>query len=103
MDVSAKQLSARLGRPVLNLGTLSYLDPAAYAQLLREYAATNPGRLRAVVLLMRPEALRRGRSEPYHLSVLTNFLAGRDQCRTERKSTRLNSTHGYTSYAVFCL
>src|SRR2546422_1259065 len=23
--------------------------------------------------------------------------------RTDRKSTRLNSSHGYTSYAVFCL
>src|SRR2546429_5770641 len=25
------------------------------------------------------------------------------QCRTDRKSTRLNSSHGYISYAVFCL
>src|SRR2546429_3126850 len=24
-------------------------------------------------------------------------------CRTDRKSTRLNSSHGYISYAVFCL
>src|SRR5256884_6744375 len=25
------------------------------------------------------------------------------QCRIDRKSTRLNSSHGYISYAVFCL
>src|SRR5687768_18339243 len=26
-----------------------------------------------------------------------------DRCRRDRKSTRLNSSHGYISYAVFCL
>src|SRR2546429_6639340 len=25
------------------------------------------------------------------------------RCRLDRKSTRLNSSHGYISYAVFCL
>src|SRR2546429_4994152 len=25
------------------------------------------------------------------------------ECTTDRKSTRLNSSHGYISYAVFCL
>src|SRR2546422_7130510 len=31
-------------------------------------------------------------------------LPGRGPCReTDRKSTRLNSSHGYISYAVFCL
>src|SRR2546429_4543561 len=25
------------------------------------------------------------------------------ECRADRKSTRLNSSHGYISYAVFCL
>src|SRR2546422_5357407 len=28
---------------------------------------------------------------------------GRAQIGTDRKSTRLNSSHGYISYAVFCL
>src|SRR2546422_6259631 len=26
-----------------------------------------------------------------------------DACSSDRKSTRLNSSHGYISYAVFCL
>src|SRR2546422_7050712 len=30
-------------------------------------------------------------------------LAFRYACRVDRKSTRLNSSHGYISYAVFCL
>src|SRR2546429_3692787 len=32
------------------------------------------------------------------------FFAGRDHAEAvDRKSTRLNSSHGYISYAVFCL
>src|SRR2546422_1336181 len=30
-------------------------------------------------------------------------LARRDDTELDRKSTRLNSSHGYISYAVFCL
>src|SRR2546422_6098135 len=30
-------------------------------------------------------------------------LAARDELRQDRKSKRLNSSHGYISYAVFCL
>src|SRR5687768_17803426 len=30
-------------------------------------------------------------------------LAVRRSCASDRKSTRLNSSHGYISYAVFCL
>src|SRR2546422_11752260 len=30
-------------------------------------------------------------------------LLGKKQLETDRKSTRLNSSHGYISYAVFCL
>src|SRR2546429_4461083 len=36
----------------------------------------------------------------------TNLLPApipRDRCPRDRKSTRLNSSHGYISYAVFCL
>src|SRR2546429_4234883 len=33
----------------------------------------------------------------------THRGAGGDEDQGDRKSTRLNSSHGYTSYAVFCL
>src|SRR5687768_18062454 len=33
----------------------------------------------------------------------TTTSAGRPRRPADRKSTRLNSSHGYTSYAVFCL
>src|SRR2546422_7462055 len=32
-----------------------------------------------------------------------NQPMGRDSANKDRKSTRLNSSHGYISYAVFCL
>src|SRR5687768_9786252 len=53
--------------------------------------------------------------EPFEITVtlfpghnLADFIdrrrvALRNQTRADRKSTRLNSSHGYISYAVFCL
>jgi hypothetical protein len=78
MDVSARELGERIGRPALSLATFSYLDLNAHAAMLREFARSNPGRPRAVVLLMNPESLRRPASDPYYLGVLTNFWAGHD-------------------------
>src|SRR2546429_9024887 len=40
----------------------------------------------------------------WHLMFVTRGnLAGRQANQLDRKSTRLNSSHGYISYAVFCL
>src|SRR2546422_2113151 len=36
-------------------------------------------------------------------AVLLDVDNGPAGCRQDRKSTRLNSSHGYISYAVFCL
>src|SRR5688572_31844556 len=36
-------------------------------------------------------------------SLLNNMVAGFEARRADRKSTRLNSSHSQTSYAVFCL
>src|SRR5256884_4298738 len=44
--------------------------------------------------------LRRRRSGP---TACARRSAARASCRTDRKSTRLNSSHGYIPYAVFCL
>src|SRR2546429_4675670 len=38
-----------------------------------------------------------------YLRRLQNFLRALGACDVDRKSTRLNSSHGYISYAVFCL
>jgi hypothetical protein len=80
MNVLADDLGVRLGRSVLNLGTLSYLDLRAYAQLLQEHTRANSNQLRTVVLLMHPEALRRVDSEPYHAKLFDDVLAARDFC-----------------------
>ena len=78
MDVSALQLGEHLGQPVLNLGTLSYLDLEAHATLLKRFFAANPSQVKAVVLLLHPEGLRRPAPEPYHTKFLQSFLASED-------------------------
>src|SRR2546429_4957898 len=40
---------------------------------------------------------------PMQLSIATATSPGRIMVTRDRKSTRLNSSHGYISYAVFCL
>src|SRR2546422_2678281 len=45
-----------------------------------------------------PCGLRRFESSPVH-----QRHASRANLKADRKSTRLNSSHGYISYAVFCL
>src|SRR2546422_2090475 len=41
-------------------------------------------------------------AQPAHVAVAQHLDHG-DQRDQDRKSTRLNSSHGYISYAVFCL
>src|SRR2546429_1447256 len=36
-------------------------------------------------------------------ALLTRLVSGVSRGEADRKSTRLNSSHGYISYAVFCL
>ena len=74
MDVDARQLGELLGRRVLNLGTLSFLDLNAHAALLRTYLAANPNRVRTVVLLLHPAALRRVGPEAWHVNFLDALL-----------------------------
>lgn len=78
IDVAARQLADELKTPVLNLGTLSYLGLESHAALLREYFAANTGRVRTVVLLMHPEALRLSAPGEYHTQFLNHFLRGED-------------------------
>src|SRR2546429_3626102 len=40
---------------------------------------------------------------PIRTLLLTRLIALLPQFQRDRKSTRLNSSHGYISYAVFCL
>src|SRR2546422_11239014 len=59
--------------------------------------------------LFRSPASRPSDSDLSHPAVYVDFHARdvrgilRSQKRQDRKSTRLNSSHGYISYAVFCL
>src|SRR2546422_4855314 len=42
-------------------------------------------------------------ADPRARAILTELLPGIGLDAQDRKSTRLNSSHGYISYAVFCL
>src|SRR2546429_10022044 len=48
---------------------------------------------------------KKGGSVPWRalLGFFQGFGKGRHDIKEDRKSTRLNSSHGYISYAVFCL
>lgn len=89
MDVDARRLGERLGRQVLNLGTLSYLDLNAAATLLRAYTTANPGRLQSVVVLLHPEALRRVAPEAAYFRLLHGLLDGQDVSLETGLQTRL--------------
>lgn len=94
MNVSASQLGGSLARPVLNLGTFSFLDVNSHTAMLREYSRANPGRLRAVVLLMHAETLRRLGAEAFYADALENFWNGRDHTASESWDGQLNKTLG---------
>jgi hypothetical protein len=82
MDVAVEQLNRSLPPPnqALNLGTLSYLDLGAFRSMVEHYVTANPDRLRTVVLLMNPEALRRAGATEYHLDLLRHYYQGTDFC-----------------------
>lgn len=94
MNVSARQLGESLRRPVLNLGTFSFLDVNSHAAMVREYTRANPGRLRAVVLLMHAETLRRLGAETFYADALENFWAGRDHAASGFWDGQLNQALG---------
>ena len=89
MNLSARLLSERIGKPALSLATFSFLDLNAHASFLREFTNANPNQLRAVIILMHPESLRRLSSEPYYQAVLTNYWSELDHCQTDTPAGRL--------------
>src|SRR5687768_18065235 len=48
------------------------------------------------------DRLRNAAAEPHNWLTYSGSYSGQ-RYSTDRKSTRLNSSHGYISYAVFCL
>src|SRR3989449_1207321 len=72
--------------------------PSACARSRRGKIKREPCRpsIRLTSLSIPPDKLCRSESP-------RSWRSGRTCCWTDRKSTRLNSSHGYISYAVFCL
>src|SRR2546429_4176068 len=65
----------------------------------RQAAAATPGAGRALRIAREPAGRDRA-ADPRPLGGRRRLLPA---LRGDRKSTRLNSSHGYISYAVFCL
>src|SRR2546422_8859492 len=96
-----------LGREALPRHHLEDRPGGAYPDALPA-----PGTPRLVGIAVRPDddldvlAALGHVEHPHHLDVLARPHAARAQdagAHVDRKSTRLNSSHGYISYAVFCL
>ncbi len=76
MNVDAPELSRRLNRRVLNLGTFSHLDLHSHAALLQQTLRTRTLPPAVVVLLMHPASLKRSSSEPAAERFLSACLSG---------------------------
>ena len=83
---------------MLKVGTLSFLDLNDYAQLLRQFAAANPGQVKTVVLLMHPEALRRAPGGTYHPKFFRAFLEGEDYIEPITLRDRVSSALGLEKF-----
>lgn len=98
MDVSARTAGEQIGRKVLNLGLLSYLDLYGYASMLKHYTAANPGSPRALVLLMHPEALRRSGGEAQYRDFMESAFAGSVPENPGHDSSQFMNLLGVTSF-----
>src|SRR2546422_7022714 len=71
-----------------------------YTTLFRSLLAVDPHRTKAE---LRVESHTAGIEREGGEHELDSRAGGRARPGSDRKSTRLNSSHGYISYAVFCL
>src|SRR2546422_6951107 len=83
------------------------------------FRSADPSVRRAIVVMSyapdeggaRPSTLRRALEEGFEMAMIHQIRRDTELARQkypavdvqDRKSTRLNSSHGYISYAVFCL
>ena len=97
MNVDAKLLASEMGRSVLNLGTVSFLDLEQNAELLKRQAAVNR-ELGLIVVLMHPQALRRVGPEESMVRLWRNLLAGETPCRKGSWYDRLSCQFGWEAF-----
>src|SRR5256884_5084370 len=83
------------------LRVIHRLGPDLRAPLGREVSIDHPPQELLHPLLVRGEDVIG--EERVHVALVQGQLLQHPLDRVDRKSTRLNSSHGYISYAVFCL
>jgi len=98
MGVHATRLSEGLGRDCINLGTLSFLDLPDYAYILDHYIRTNPGKVKTVILLCHPEALRRHGPKQVYVEFLKATYDERDYRPLDRRFEYLVNALGLYAF-----
>src|SRR5207247_8932339 len=91
-------LSASCGRPSYNHPALHSIPPRRSSDL-----TTAHGGFRPVTPQGKPLAAARPKPAGKASKVAARSGGNGGKLRTDRKSTRLNSSHEWSSYAVFCL
>src|SRR2546429_4526152 len=92
----ARGLSARFAR-----SRTAYPGPCAASRKCGAPSGAACGEWRNSEAMAR--SLKKGPFVDGHLREKVEALNTRNEKKVDRKSTRLNSSHGYISYAVFCL
>src|SRR2546422_8201251 len=92
---SISSISRDLSCRIINGGVLAEVE--SLEKRSRDEPLRTDRRSRALFSAKLPRSDRQARPQPR-----LRVQDGRGQ-RSDRKSTRLNSSHGYISYAVFCL
>src|SRR2546422_7400747 len=95
IDMSIKEVSFSEARQKLSSIVDQVEKSGPPVKILRH------GKVVAVVVNAEEYKLKSVRSKPFKLAGSIKLRKGVDF--EDRKSTRLNSSHGYISYAVFCL
>src|SRR2546422_3960473 len=84
------------------IGTHPAANHNAIAEALDFYDAIGPDRKAARLRFLRDRWAKRLEKLP-GVKILTSYDPAQSCGLADRKSTRLNSSHGYISHALFCL
>ncbi len=96
MDISGDRLEELLQgtHHAINLGSFMYVGLEGNAAMLSRYVSANPGRLRAVVVLLHPEMLRGIEPVPHYLQFLSDYYARADFAEPDSFGGRLRGIFG---------
>ncbi|MDA0750049.1 MAG: hypothetical protein O2964_04985 [Verrucomicrobia bacterium] len=84
MNIDASIASEHLGKKVLNLGAVSFLDVEMFGNLVKRYLESCSKSPDTIVLVTHPDFLRRSSASRSHVAWMEHYLAGRDDLSRRR-------------------